>query len=296
MKTLITGASGFIGRALLRQNLIGELHVTSRVYTSFPAGITGHFGDLGDKEFVKYLAEQQFERVIHLAWQGLPNLSEGNNLRNLKTSKQFLEILASSGVEDFHIAGSCLEYGDKSGQLDEGVIGENISDFASAKIELLEFVAGLGVAYKWYRIFYAYGPFQHDNSLLSSAFLSVKNGVALKLSNPNISRDFVYVDDVARYLALLCSKFRTKNIVRYHNLGNESVFQIGDFVKMTLSVARSLNWFQGAYPSKLVLSSTSSTDFTLQHHYDLEQDFQQEPLLTTIEKYLLWAQANENTL
>ena len=109
-------------------------------------------------------------------------------------------------------------------------------------------------------------------------------------------RNYVYVDDVARYLALLCSKFRTKNIVRYHNLGNESVFQIGDFVKMTLSVAGNLNWFQGAYPSKLVLSSTSSTDFTLQHHYDLEQDFRQEPPLTTIEKYLLWAQANENKL
>jgi nucleoside-diphosphate-sugar epimerase len=217
MKTLITGASGFIGRALLRQNLIGELHVTSRVYTSLPAGITGHFGDLGDKEFVKYLAEQQFERVIHLAWQGLPNLSEGNNLRNLKTSKQFLEILASSGVEDFHIAGSCLEYGDKSGQLNEGVIGENISDFASAKIELLEFVAGLGVAYKWHRIFYAYGPFQHDNSLLSSAFLSAKNGVSLKLSNPNISRDFIYVDDVAKAISRL---IETTGVSGIFNIGS----------------------------------------------------------------------------
>jgi nucleoside-diphosphate-sugar epimerase len=217
MKTLITGASGFIGRALLRQNLIGELHVTSRVYTSLPAGITGHFGDLGDKEFVKYLAEQQFERVIHLAWQGLPNLSEGNNLRNLKTSKQFLEILASSGVEDFHIAGSCLEYGDKSGQLNEGVIGENISDFASAKIELLEFVAGLGVAYKWHRIFYAYGPFQHDNSVLSSAFLSAKNGVSLKLSNPNISRDFVYVDDVAKAISRL---IETTGVSGIFNIGS----------------------------------------------------------------------------
>jgi dTDP-6-deoxy-L-talose 4-dehydrogenase (NAD+) len=217
MKTLITGASGFIGRALLRQNLIGELHVTSRVYTSLPAGITGHFGDLGDKEFVKYLAEQKFERVIHLAWQGLPNLSEGNNLRNLKTSKQFLEILASSGVEDFHIAGSCLEYGDKSGQLNEGVIGENISDFASAKIELLEFVAGLGVAYKWHRIFYAYGPFQHDNSVLSSAFLSAKNGVSLKLSNPNISRDFIYVDDVAKAISRL---IETTGVSGIFNIGS----------------------------------------------------------------------------
>jgi len=227
MKTLITGASGFIGRALLRQNLKGELHVTSRVYTSLPAGITGHFGDLGDKEFVKHLAEQKFERVIHLAWEGLPNLSEGNNLRNLKTSKQFLEILASSGVKDFQIAGSCLEYGDKTGQVDEGVIGENLTDFAAAKRELHEFVAGLGVAYKWYRIFYAYGPFQHDNSLLSSAFLSVKNGVSLKLSNPNISRDFIYVDDVAKAISRLID---TTGVSGIFNIGSGKGTLVKDLV------------------------------------------------------------------
>jgi len=227
MKTLITGASGFIGRALLRQNLTGDLHVTSRVYTSVPAGITGLFGDLSDQEFVKRLAEQKFEQVIHLAWEGLPNLSEGNNLRNLKTSKQFLEIMAYSGVEEFHIAGSCLEYGDKCGQLNEGVIGENLSDFASAKMELLEFVAGLGVPYKWYRIFYAYGPFQHDNSLLSSAFLSAKNGVSLKLSNPNISRDFIYVDDIAKAMSRL---IETTGVSGIFNIGSGKGTLVKDLV------------------------------------------------------------------
>ena len=217
MKTLITGASGFIGRALLKQNLIGDLHVSSRVSTSLPSGITGHFGDLGDQEFVKHLAEQKFKRVIHLAWEGLPNLSEENNLINLKTSKQFLETLASSGVEDFQIAGSCLEYGDKTGKVNEEVIGENLSDFAATKIKLLEFVSGLGATYKWHRIFYSYGPFQHDISLLSSAYLSAKNGVSLKLYNPNISRDFVYVDDVARAMSQL---IQTPGVSGIFNIGS----------------------------------------------------------------------------
>ena len=227
MKTLITGVSGFIGRALLKQNLIGDLHVTSRVSTSLPVGITGHFGDLRDQEFVKHLAEQKFKRVIHLAWEGLPNLSEENNLRNLEISKKILEILASSGVEDFQIAGSCLEYGDKTGQVNEEVIGENLSDFADTKIKLLEFVAGLGVAYKWHRIFYSYGPFQHDNSLLSSAFLSAKNGVSLKLSNPNISRDFVYVDDVAKAMSQL---IETPGVSGIFNIGSGKGTLVKDLV------------------------------------------------------------------
>jgi nucleoside-diphosphate-sugar epimerase len=227
MKTLITGSSGFIGRALLKQNLTGDLHVTSRVSTSLPVGITGHFGDLSDQEFLKYLAEQEFEQVIHLAWEGLPNLSEENNLRNLEISKKILEILASSGVEDFQIAGSCLEYGDKTGQVNEEVIGENLSDFADTKIKLLEFVAGLGVAYKWHRIFYSYGPFQHDNSLLSSAFLSAKNGVSLKLSNPNISRDFVYVDDVAKAMSQL---IETPGVSGIFNIGSGKGTLVKDLV------------------------------------------------------------------
>jgi len=227
MKTLITGSSGFIGRSLLKQNLTGDLHVTSRVSTSLPVGITGHFGDLSDQEFLKYLAEQKFEQVIHLAWEGLPNLSEENNLRNLKISKKFLEILASSGVEDFQIAGSCLEYGDITGQINEEVIGENLSDFAATKIKLLKFVAGLGVTYKWHRIFYSFGPFQHDNSLLSSAFLSAKNGVSLKLSNPNISRDFVYVDDVARAISQL---IQTPGVSGIFNIGSGKATLVKDLV------------------------------------------------------------------
>jgi nucleoside-diphosphate-sugar epimerase len=227
MKTLITGASGFIGRALLKQNLIGDLHVSSRVSTSLPIGITGHFGDLSDQGFVKHLAEQKFKRVIHLAWEGLPNLSEENNLSNLKTSKQFLETLASSGVEDFQIAGSCLEYGDKMGKVNEEVIGENLSDFATTKIKLLEFVGGLGVAYKWHRIFYSYGPFQHNTSLLSSAFLSAKSGVSFKLSNPNVSRDFIYVDDVANAMTRL---FETPGVNGIFNIGSGRGTPVKDLI------------------------------------------------------------------
>ena len=168
-----------------------------------------------------------WEWLIHLAWEGLPNLSEENNLRNLKTSKQFLETLASSGVEDFQIAGSCLEYGYKMGKVNEEVIGENLSDFAATKIKLLEFVAGLGVAYKWHRIFYSYGPFQHDNSLLSSAFLSAKNGISLKLSNPNISRDFIYVDDVAKAMSQL---IETPGVSGIFNIGSGKATLVKDLV------------------------------------------------------------------
>jgi nucleoside-diphosphate-sugar epimerase len=227
MKTLVTGASGFIGRALLRQNLSGDIHVVSRNFSLFPAGITVHSGDLGNFEFVEYLGAQKFDRIIHLAWEGLPNLSEENNLRNLNISQRLLEVLASSGVKDFHVSGSCLEYGEITGSANERMIGKNLSNFASSKMKLLEFLTGLGVAYKWHRIFYAYGPHQHEKSLLSSAFSNATKGALLGLDNPSVLRDFVFVSDVANAIALLIDKPDANGVF---NIGSGEATRVEDLV------------------------------------------------------------------
>lgn len=215
MKTLITGASGFIGQSLLRQDLVGDIHTTSRIQRPLPHGIKNYCGDLKDLEFVKSLARERFDRIINLSWEGLPDLSEEINFRNLSASRVFLEAMADSGTTDFLIAGSCLEYGDLLGEVDENAIGNNLNNFAETKLLLLEFVRNLGVNYKWLRIFYAYGPHQHKNSLLASAFLSAKSGIPMAIRNPNIARDFIYVEDVASAivkLALSPNKNGTYNI------------------------------------------------------------------------------------
>lgn len=115
----------------------------------------------------------------------------------------------------------------------------------------------------------------------------------LRFSGCDGLRNYVYVDDVARYLTLLCFQPRTKLCVRYHNLGNESSFQIRDYITMTLTAAKNLNWFEGVYPGELILKSDSSVDFTLQHHYEVEHYFRQESLPQNIEKYLRWAKMSD---
>lgn len=138
-----------------------------------------------------------------------------------------------------------------------------------------------------------FGP---GESLIRMTTILLKN--VLKLQDVRFSgcdglRNYVYVDDVARYLTLLCFEPMAKSRVRYHNLGNESIFQIRDYINMTLTAARRLNWFDGVYPGELTLKSDSSTDFTLKHHYDLENCFQQESLPQNIENYLRWAQVSD---
>ena len=234
MKTLVLGASGFIGSAFLRLNRVDDIEVVSRDKDLNFSGYKKHTGDIKDKTFLQYLANQKFEKVINLAWEGLPVLSEHNNKLNLEMHLNTIKVFAESGTKQFDIAGSCLEYGDFVGSAKEDSIGLNLSDFARSKLLLLDFLQCQNISHRWFRIFYAYGPKQHINSLLVSAYLKAKMGLNLELNNPNISRDFIYVDDVASAIKKLTS-----------DSSAQGVFNIGSGVptNITLMVSKVYEYF-----------------------------------------------------
>lgn len=216
MKTLVLGASGFIGSAFLKQDLKDDIEIVTRDNSLNVTKHKTHIGDIKNKDFLKNLAEHEFEKVINLSWEGLPIISEKNNKINLEVQLNVIKAFADSGTKQFDIAGSCLEYGSFEGKASEVVIGSNLTDFAKTKLRLLDFLQTQGLMHRWFRMFYVYGPKQHNKSLLASAYLSAKQGSILQLSNSNISRDFIYVDDVASAINKLTS-----------NLSAQGVFNIG---------------------------------------------------------------------
>lgn len=228
MKTLITGPSGFIGRSLLHQNLEGEIHTLSREpFVSGREDIRQHYGDLHDKDLLKKLAKLQFDRVVHLAWQGLPDLTPSNNRLNFNLSKNFLDCLVDSGVREVNISGSCLEYGTLNELVDESTPGVNIEDFGQTKLELLDYLESQLIPFRWFRIFYAYGPSQHKNSLLIQAYKNAKIGSSLIVREPRDSRDFIFVSDVTRAISML---LQTKNAFGVFNIGSGKSVSIGTMI------------------------------------------------------------------
>ena len=216
MKTLVLGASGFIGSAFLKQDLKENIEIVTRDSSLNVTKYKNHIGDIKDKDFLKNLAKQKFEKIINLAWEGLPDISEQNTKLNFEVQLNVIKAFADSGTKQFDIAGSCLEYGNFEGKVKEVDIGNNLTDFAKSKLRLLEFLQTQNLMHRWFRMFYVYGPKQHNKSLLASAYLSAKKGVMLKVNNSNISRDFIYVDDVASAIKKLTS-----------NLSAQGVFNIG---------------------------------------------------------------------
>lgn len=229
MKTLVLGASGFIGGAFLKQNLNDEIEIAIRSNNTDITGFKKHIGDITDIDFLKKLAKQKFEKVINLAWQGLPDVSEEKNTVNLESQLNVIKVLSETGTMQFDVAGSCWEYGDFTGNAKEEDIGSNLSNFAITKLKLLDFLRTQKLKYRWFRIFYAYGPRQHNKSLLASAYSCAKIGAKLNLTNPNTARDFIYIDDVASAISKLTL-----------NLSAQGVFNIGSGVstEITLMVSK----------------------------------------------------------
>jgi nucleoside-diphosphate-sugar epimerase len=204
LRTLITGASGFIGRNFLNDRPKGELHILTRAPILYPIEeLHSHIGDINNLGTLHDLANLKFDRVIHLAWEGLPNLSVENNEKNFSATKRFLISMIESGVQEIITIGSCLEYGDLTGCVSEDVSGQNIDHFGRTKLELLDFLKQQGINYYWIRLFYAFGPYQHPKSLLNRGLESRALQQVLELREPNAAKDFIYIKDAIKAIELL---------------------------------------------------------------------------------------------
>lgn len=205
---LVTGASGFVGQALLAELGLGnEPIVAVSRQPRAPAGGVEWVGcDLGDPVAVDRLLEHYRPRtVFHLAsW--VSGRREIEHVRtafasNLVPSVHLLVACVRSGVARVVVAGSMEEPDLASGEV-------AASPYAAAKAcqtlyaRSLHALYGLPVVIA--RIFMAYGPGQRDPSkLVPYAIRENLAGRPARLASGTRPIDWVYVDDVARGLAVL---------------------------------------------------------------------------------------------
>src|ERR1039458_4541249 len=187
MRMLVTGASGFLGRHLL--NVLGHHEVMClRRQTIGPAAAgkarpnvkTVH-GDLSQPEtWTAELERFAPHCCIHLAWEGLPDYSKQTCQRNLDGGLGLIDGLARAGVKRVVVAGSCWEYGTASGAVAESHPPTDCGLFATTKHELRSALHNVsietGMAYRWARIFFVYGPGQRATSLIPQCWASFRAG------------------------------------------------------------------------------------------------------------------------
>ncbi len=205
MRVLVTGATGFIGVRLC-EALANRGHEILGLSRNLPVERNKllhvlHFNyQMGD-DLPEDVVNFSPEVIVHLAWDGIPDFSATKCYSNVVTQIKFLaETKKLPNLVKILVAGSCAEYGSKSGICHEAEKYPPNNYFSWAKQTLENyfnlFCKEKEIQLLWFRVFFVYGPGQRSASLipyLLNTFLSGKNP---EIKNSNAANDFIYVDDV----------------------------------------------------------------------------------------------------
>ncbi|MEJ7768916.1 MAG: NAD(P)-dependent oxidoreductase [Chitinophagaceae bacterium] len=262
MKTiLVTGATGFIGcyviPALLERGChviassVDEQKARQQPWYSQVTYIPFDFADL-DPFSDYYSIFGSPDRMIHLAWEGLPNYKADFHISvNLPRHLAFLQNLLMGGLKDITITGTCFEYGMREGELKEDFVVSPTNPYAIAKdrlrIALTELQFSEGFSLKWVRLFYMFGKGQSTNSLLSQLDKALDEGqFVFNMSGGEQVRDYLPVEEVARNIVKIALQEKVTGII---NCASGQPVTIRQFVQGYLeSTRKSIHLNLGHYP------------------------------------------------
>lgn len=228
MQILVTGATGFIGNYVIARLLqLGHQVIASSANAAKAAAMPWYpqvrylsfdFNTFDNHiDYFAYFGKPA--RLIHLAWEGLPNYKAAFHTElNLPRHKTLLQNMISHGLTDLTVTGTCFEYGMQEGMLQEDMEVFPANPYAIAKNELRLYLQQLsaekGIGFKWARLFYMYGKGQNPNSLLSQLERAIANGdEQFNMSGGEQVRDFLPVEKVAEYIVSIALQDRVTGVI-----------------------------------------------------------------------------------
>lgn len=214
---VVTGAEGFLGRAVVKRLANGETSVIAvdRVPPSGPAihGVRYHTSDLSDPLTLvprDITAGSPFA-LLHLAWDMRRFEGYARQAAQVELLASLLDHWGGRGLKQVILMGSAEEFGSRSGCMDESAapVGP-LSPYGWAKRTARDLVASwsarAGLAAIVLRPFIMYGPGQRGDMLIPSAIMAARARQATAFTDGKQRRDFIYIDDVVEAIALTMSR------------------------------------------------------------------------------------------
>ena len=213
--TLLTGATGFVGRQVLRA--LGERGVRVRVVVR-----DGKQCQLAYQDGIEAVVTTPdlfvensdwwanvcmgIDTVVHVAWYAEPGkyLQSTQNLDCLIGTLQLAKGAAQSGVRRFVGIGTCFEYELGGGILSVDTPLRPLTPYAGTKaaafIALSQWLPSQNVRFAWCRLFYLYGEGEDARRLVPYLRTKLAAGEPAELTSGNQIRDFLDVREAGRMI------------------------------------------------------------------------------------------------
>ena len=272
MRCLITGAAGFLGSHLLSHLLQNGDSVTVILRPTTDDWRIRHllpqvnviscdlsdFQSLGDS-----LQALHLDIVYHLAWIGGNNsIKKQNNLSqivdNLPVSMLLLQKCIDVGVRRWIGFGSALEYGSRSGLIQEidplnprslyGISKQALCLAAAKLCEISE------IEYLWIRPFATYGLQDNPSGLIPFVIQSLLRGERPALTAGEQRWDYLYAEDAVRAIAALASAPGARGVF---NLASGEAYLLRDLIERIrdlIDPTLPLGFGEIAYPADQIMS------------------------------------------
>lgn len=219
-KAVVTGATGFIGRFLLRELLsqgVDVIAVTRRnsnnlsTLSNLPVRVVEC--DLKEMEKLPQLiSDRDIDAVFHIAWQGVSDIEARNEevqLQNLKSTLDLIDSAKDMNIGTFVGAGSIHE-AEAIVEMSQDKPVDNMGVmYKTCKIAahwMGKAKAGnYGIRFFW-PLINTYGEEEKSSRLINTVIRKIFAGQSPALSLGEQYYDFVHVSDVAHALYLIAEK------------------------------------------------------------------------------------------
>jgi len=247
---LVLGGSGFVGANLLRALLAHRTDVVGTA-TRFPAWRMDGLPEqniravdlLVDANLEALLGEVKPRTVFNCIAYGAYSFETDSGLiyqTNFTLTEKIVSRLAQSPIACYVHAGSSSEYGDHAAGPGEDDLPRPNSDYAVSKVACANLLHFYGkkraLPCANLRLYSVYGPLEDSARLIPAVVQAGAEGRLPPFVHPDISRDFVYVDDVCEAFVDTALNLAPDDWGGSFNIGSGHKTTIGDVAQAAAQV------------------------------------------------------------
>ncbi len=243
-RIVLTGPTGAIGIAIIQQCIEQGIEVyafirrTSDRNIRIPRHELVHLIECDLAELSQFDVSNMptCDVFYHLGWAA--TIGNGRNdmqlqLKNIQYTLDAVDLAARLGCNTFVGTGSQAEYGRYEGKLNARVPvfpenGYGMAKLCAGQMSQIE-CEKKGLRQVWVRILSVYGPYDNDNTMVTSTIRKLLNGEKPAFTLGEQKWDYLYSEDAARALLLLgeCS-----NANGVYCLGSGEVKSLKEYILM----------------------------------------------------------------